>query len=94
MFRLTVLAPDMVSAILSGRNPPELTARSLMLAWRSRSPTSTAEKRSKLLIGFTVGGNYDLSVRLLARHIGRHIPIANFVGKPEDRLHAHYNRAR
>jgi site-specific DNA recombinase len=30
LFRLTILAPDIVSAILSGKNPPELTARRLM----------------------------------------------------------------
>jgi site-specific DNA recombinase len=30
LFRLTVLAPEIVSAILSGRHPPELTARRLM----------------------------------------------------------------
>ena len=30
LFRLTVLAPDIVSAILSGKHPPELTARRLM----------------------------------------------------------------
>ena len=28
----------------------------------------------QLLIGYTVGGNYDLTARVLARHIGRHIP--------------------
>ena len=31
-------------------------------------------KTVQLLIGYTAGGNYDLSARLLARHIGRHIP--------------------
>jgi tripartite-type tricarboxylate transporter receptor subunit TctC len=31
-------------------------------------------KSIQLLIGYTAGGNYDLSARLLARHIGRHIP--------------------
>jgi hypothetical protein len=30
LFRLTILAPDIVSAILSGKQPPELTARHLM----------------------------------------------------------------
>jgi DNA invertase Pin-like site-specific DNA recombinase len=30
LFRLTLLAPDIVSAILSGRHPPELSARRLM----------------------------------------------------------------
>jgi hypothetical protein len=30
LFRLTMLAPDIVSAILSGKHPPELTARRLM----------------------------------------------------------------
>ena len=30
LFRLTILAPDIVRAILSGRHPPELTARRLM----------------------------------------------------------------
>ena len=31
-------------------------------------------KTVQLLIGFSAGGNYDLSSRPLARHIGRHIP--------------------
>ncbi len=30
LFRLTILAPDIVSAILRGKHPPELTARHLM----------------------------------------------------------------
>ncbi len=30
LFRLTILAPDIVSAILTGKHPPELTARRLM----------------------------------------------------------------
>jgi tripartite-type tricarboxylate transporter receptor subunit TctC len=31
-------------------------------------------KNINLLVGFTPGGGYDLYARLLARHIGRHIP--------------------
>jgi tripartite-type tricarboxylate transporter receptor subunit TctC len=31
-------------------------------------------KTVQMLIGYTVGGNYDLNARVLARHIGRHIP--------------------
>jgi tripartite-type tricarboxylate transporter receptor subunit TctC len=31
-------------------------------------------KTVQLLIGYTVGGNYDLNARVLARHIGKHIP--------------------
>jgi hypothetical protein len=30
LFRLTILAPDIVSAILSGKYPPELTTRRLL----------------------------------------------------------------
>ena len=31
-------------------------------------------KTVQLLIAYTAGGNYDLNARLLARHIGKHIP--------------------
>jgi tripartite-type tricarboxylate transporter receptor subunit TctC len=31
-------------------------------------------KSLSLLVGFSAGGGYDLNARLLARHIGRHIP--------------------
>jgi tripartite-type tricarboxylate transporter receptor subunit TctC len=57
-------------------------------------------KTVHLLIGFTAGGNYDLSSRTLARHIGRHIPgnpnvvAQNFVGAGSLRLaNALYNTA-
>ena len=43
-------------------------------------------KTVQLLIAYTAGGNYDLNARLLARHLGKHIPgnpsivPQNFVG--------------
>jgi DNA invertase Pin-like site-specific DNA recombinase len=46
LFRLTILAPDIVSAILSGRNPPGLTARRLMDD--TRLPLDWNEQRRSL----------------------------------------------
>jgi hypothetical protein len=46
LFRLTVLAPNIVSAILSGRHPPELTARRLMDD--TRLPLDWNEQRQSL----------------------------------------------
>jgi len=43
LFRLTVLAPDIVSTILSGKHPPELTARRLMDD--TRLPLDWSEQR-------------------------------------------------
>ena len=49
LFRLTILAPDIVSAFLSGKQPPELTARRLMDD--TRLPLDWNEQRRCL--GFT-----------------------------------------
>ena len=46
LFRLTLLAPDIVSAILSGKHPPELTARRLMDD--TRLPLEWNEQRQRL----------------------------------------------
>jgi len=46
LFRLTLLAPDIVSAILSGSHPPELTARRLMDD--TRLPLDWNEQRRRL----------------------------------------------
>lgn len=46
LFRLMILAPDIVSAILSGRHPPELTARRLMDD--TRLPLDWNEQRHRL----------------------------------------------
>jgi site-specific DNA recombinase len=52
LFRLTVLAPDIVSAILSGRHPPDLTARRLMDD--TRLPLDWSEQRRCLGFARTV----------------------------------------
>jgi site-specific DNA recombinase len=46
LFRLTLLAPDILSAILSGQHPPELTARKLMDD--TRLPLDWNEQRRRL----------------------------------------------
>jgi site-specific DNA recombinase len=46
LFRLTLLAPDILSAILSGQQPPELTARKLMDD--TRLPLDWNEQRRRL----------------------------------------------
>jgi DNA invertase Pin-like site-specific DNA recombinase len=46
LFRLTLLAPDIISAILGGRHPPELTARKLMDD--TRLPLDWDEQRRSL----------------------------------------------
>src|SRR5437588_2334687 len=40
----------------------------------ARAESSSARKTITISIGYTAGGSYDLYGRLVARHIGRHIP--------------------
>jgi site-specific DNA recombinase len=51
LFRLTLLTPDIVSAILGGKHPPELTARKLMDD--TRLPLDWNEQRQSLGFAFT-----------------------------------------
>jgi tripartite-type tricarboxylate transporter receptor subunit TctC len=48
------------------------------LAWIARSQSSAEElyagKVINIVIGYGVGGGYDLNARLLGRHMGRHLP--------------------
>jgi hypothetical protein len=46
LIRLTLLAPDIIAAILSGKHPPELTARQLMDD--TRLPLDWTEQRRSL----------------------------------------------
>src|SRR5659263_65205 len=46
LFRLTLLAPDIISAILGGKHPPELTAQRLMDD--TRLPLDWSEQRKSL----------------------------------------------
>jgi tripartite-type tricarboxylate transporter receptor subunit TctC len=51
---------------------------SLLLGWMpvamAQGPDFYKGKHVDLYIGYTVGGGYDIYARLLARHLGRHIP--------------------
>jgi tripartite-type tricarboxylate transporter receptor subunit TctC len=50
----------------------------LWLSWLPAAAQTPAEfykgKQISIYVGFTAGGTYDLYARVLARHIGRHIP--------------------
>ena len=46
-------------------------------------------KTLTIVVGFTPGGGFDINARLLARHIGRHIP-----GKPDHCGAEHAGRGR
>jgi tripartite-type tricarboxylate transporter receptor subunit TctC len=54
-----------------------------LLAASSNLPAQTSffeGKTARILVGFSPGGSYDLWARLIARHIGKHIPgNPNFV---------------
>ena len=41
---------------------------------RSRPSRSSPARPSPSTIGYTAGGSYDLYARLIARHLGKHIP--------------------
>src|SRR5712691_3537982 len=52
-----------------------LTSISLASTAQAQSPADFYKgKNVELYIGYSVGGGYDLYARVLARHIGRHIP--------------------
>jgi tripartite-type tricarboxylate transporter receptor subunit TctC len=54
------------------------SALAMVAAPESRADNFYEGKTVRLLIGFSAGGEYDLHARLVARHIGRHIP-----GRPD-----------
>ena len=41
---------------------------------RNRSPISIAARTVNLIVGYSAGGGYDTYARMLARHLGKHIP--------------------
>src|SRR5215475_15325963 len=63
--RTAVLGLAFGAIVLGALNRPVL-AQSTADFYRGRNIT--------VVIGFSVGGGYDLYARLLARHMGRHIP--------------------
>jgi site-specific DNA recombinase len=56
LFRLSVLAPDIVSAILSGEQPPELAAQRLMDD--TRLPLDWNEQRRRLGFDAAIDGRH------------------------------------
>jgi tripartite-type tricarboxylate transporter receptor subunit TctC len=60
-----------------------LTATTILAGVATTTSAARAEdfykgKRITIVVGLSAGGGYDLNARLLARHIGRHIP-----GRPD-----------
>ncbi len=58
---------------------PSLAAGAVVLSWvaaaQAQSPADFYKgKNVELYIGYSVGGGYDLYARVLARHLGNHIP--------------------
>ena len=53
------------------------TAALFMLSWSSATAQDTIDKPINIYVAGTAGGGIDLYARVLARHLGRHIP-----GKP------------
>ncbi len=53
-------------------------AASLIVSWSSASADSVRDfyrnKQITIIVGYGPGGGYDLYARLVARHLGRHIP--------------------
>jgi tripartite-type tricarboxylate transporter receptor subunit TctC len=61
------------------RRAPGLAAGALLLSWmtaaQAQSPADFYKgKNVEMYIGYSVGGGYDLYARVLARHLGNHIP--------------------
>src|SRR5258708_6878533 len=56
----------LAAAALFGAGAPSATAAGVEDFYKGRSVN--------LIIGYSVGGGYDLYARVLARHLGRHIP--------------------
>ena len=66
-----------------GKSAANMCARAMLAAAvlalavpaRAQNPADFYKGRNvELYVGYSVGGGYDLYARVLARHIGRHIP--------------------
>ena len=96
LFRLTLLAPNIVGAILNGNQPPELTARKLMddarlpLDWNEQRRASASPKRQRSSHSELCGSiSFHLSFHsgLLARNTAAHAETA-VPPKPENETRA------
>ena len=61
-FRLLFAAALLVTPIMSG------------VSWAQTAPASFAGKTVTIAVGFGTGGGYDIYARLVAAHLGNHLP--------------------
>ncbi len=64
---LNKIGPILVATVVAATLPATAAAQnSIADFYRGRTVT--------LIVGYSVGGGYDTYARILARHMGRHIP--------------------
>src|SRR5229473_2064220 len=51
-----------------------LAAAALVMTSGAAAQTTPEFKTLKIVVGFSAGGGYDIYARVLARHMGRHLP--------------------
>ncbi len=82
MRAVTILGVAMLVIASCGGTPAASNAPATSAAAATSAPTATADavaafykgKTVKVVVGYTPGGGYDTYARVLAAHIGKHIP--------------------
>ena len=72
---MTVLHPSLFEQSVRSACSGVLAAALILAAFASAAAQTAGDlKTLKIVVGFSPGGGYDTYARILARHIGRHIP--------------------